>query len=203
MEKNNLKVFINPGHCQPMDPGAVRELEIDGKKESLIEADINLQIGKILTKLLENDGFNVIMEQSDNIHGERASRTKDPQLFEDSIVYHANKNQCNIFISLHCDAFGSNNAYGTTVFYHPGSVNGSRLANDIQSEICNQLNMEWRDQNTEKAKDLWVLTDTNMPAILVEMGFLSNINDGRKLLYKQNEFAKAMKDGICKYFGVA
>lgn len=182
------KVFINPGHCQKLDPGAInKELHIN-------EAEIVFDIGEMLYQQLQSRGYTVYLEQSNNLAGE------DNQPYAESVCYHANKEQCNLFISLHCNAFTTKEAHGTEVFWHPGSQQGKEIGQEIQKNITDRLGTENRYPNMEKGKKLIVINSTKMPAVLVELAFISNDDDAKKLITRKYDFANAIADAVDTFF---
>lgn len=185
------RVFVNPGHCPGIDPGAINhELELQ-------EAKICLEIGGLLCAQLKDLGFSVKMEQSDNIHGENGYSYKD------SVVAHANSWPADIFISLHCNSFSSPSAHGTEAFYYPTSIESKRLAEYCRNLICATCGTDIRYPSMEKGRKLWVCRDTIMPSTLVELAFISNPVDAIKLRDKQDSFASALATAINNYFNEA
>ena len=61
-----MKVFINPGHCPGVDPGAVNN------ELGITEADIVHDIGTMVTDYLDKAGCEVMLLQSNNLCGEAA-----------------------------------------------------------------------------------------------------------------------------------
>lgn len=184
----SYKVFINPGHCPGIDPGAINH------EKHLVEAEISREIGGLLTQKLRDLGFEVDCEQSDNICGE------DGYDYAGSVCYHANKWQANAFISLHCNSFGSCSACGTEVYFHPDSVNGKRLAQLIQKKIVATCGTTERHPNPEVGRNFMVCKHTAMPAVLVELAFLSNPEDAEKLVAKKDSFASSIAEAVVEYF---
>lgn len=184
------KIFINPGHCPGIDPGAVN------KTHNVEEASIDLAVGNKLAAILREHGYDVTVEQSNNLCGE------DSQPWAESVIGHANNllGTSGLFISIHCNSYVNEDAYGTEVFCHPSSVKGKRCAELVQNSICSKLGTESRSPNMEQGRHYAVCKYTTMTAILVELAFISNENDFTKLVTNQDEFAEAIADGVLKYF---
>ena len=104
-----------------------------------------------------------------------------------------------IFVSIHCNASNDEAAKGTETFYFPGSETGRALARCIQSELvalCRTV-----DRNV-KTNDEWtVLLETAMPAVLVELAFLTNYAERAKLTSDmgKRQFAEGLVRGINRF----
>lgn len=175
-----MKIFINPGHCVGMDPGAINN------NWNVTEAEIVLKIGELVKHYLEAVEFDVTLMQSNNLAGE------DGQGYVGSVCYTANqKHKSDLFISLHCNAF-NRRAKGTEVFY--ASAAGQKLAQCIQNELVSTLNTV--DRGIKANNGLIVLRRTAMPAVLVEIAFIDSDEDCRLLILKQDEIARAIARGV-------
>ena len=175
-----LKIFINPGHSPNgiPDPGA--------GGFGLRECDIVLNIAKRLENYLINAGFEVATLQVDT-----------PSNTFSEIVDPANDWQADLFISIHCNAFNGV-AHGTETYYF-GSSAGKKLAESIQKHLITSLGTFDRGVREYAYA---VLRKTNMPAVLVETAFIDNESDNKLLANRENDFAKAIADGVCDYCGV-
>jgi len=180
--KNDLKGFtvaVDAGHGGS-DPGA--------SGNGLVEKEVTLAVSKKLQKQLENRGAKVIMTRKDDTYialGERARI--------------ANSVKTDIFVSVHLNSFSSASANGTETFYHANSKEGKKLAAEIQKELVKALKMSDRGVKVPPGGGFAVLNQTKMPAVLAELGFLTNKDDAKILKTKQNEAAKAISDGIGNY----
>ena len=71
------------------------------------------------------------------------------------------------------------------------------LASCIQRQVVGSLGTV--DRGVKARPNLVVLNSTHMPAVLVEMGFISNADDCRMLINQQDELARAIARGITDY----
>lgn len=71
------------------------------------------------------------------------------------------------------------------------------MAQQILVQITRQLQL--RDRGVKINPDFYVLRSTDMPAMLIELAFITNISDAQKLAYSQRIFAQAIYDGIVNY----
>jgi len=183
IEITPLKVCIDPGHGGS-DPGAVG---YNGDAYPN-EEDINLDIALKLKALLEAKNIKVIM-----------TRATDTTVTLQQRCDIANNNNCDIFVSIHCNSHEKESAHGTETYYYPGSVKGLDLANHVQSELVKQIGLT--DRGT-KSETYYVLKHTNMPAALTEVAFISNQTEFNLLsdsAFRQKA-AQGIANGILEYF---
>lgn len=186
------KIFINPGHAPNGEPDPGASNPISG----LRECDVALLIGNDLVPILEASGHEVQILQSDDL---------------EEIVYAANSWGADVFVSIHCNA-ANEIAKGTEicVFSSNGKRldcvpnNARRLGEAIQSRIVNSLGTVDRGlkPRTPGINGLYVLTNTNMPAVLVETAFIDQEDDAALLAdpEKQQVFSQSIADGLNDYF---
>ena len=83
-------------------------------------------------------------------------------------------------------------------------VDSTKLSIDIQKSLIYNLKKHYRGikDGGVRPAPFWVLVGTNMPAILIETGFISNKSEARKLINKtyQKRYAKYIAEGIDNYF---
>lgn len=177
-----MKVFLNPGHApngRP-DPGAVNN------ETGLRECDVALAVGKAAAHYLNAAGVETELLQSNSLS---------------AICEAANYSDVDIFVSIHCNAAVAEEANGTETWACAGSYRGSMLAKCIQDQIVDALGTTDRGVKiaTPGVNGLYVLTNTGMPAVLVELGFISNPDDTDILTNAQDALARAVARGITDY----
>jgi cell wall hydrolase/autolysin len=177
-----LKICIDPGHGGK-DPGATAQ--------GVNEKDIVLNVSTILKQLLERQGLQVIMTRTNDTFVELKDRCNI-----------ANREKADVFVSIHCNSASSTQAHGFEIFHSIGSTKGNKLSADIKLSVNENKSLIRADRGIKPA-NFTVLTGTNMPAVLVELAFISNDADREILKTKQNEFAKAICKGICNYLGIS
>lgn len=175
------KICIDPGHGGK-DPGATAQ--------GVNEKDIVLNVSTILKQLLERQGLQVIMTRTNDTFVELKDRCNI-----------ANREKVDVFVSIHCNSASSTQAHGFEIFHSMGSTKGNKLSADIKSSVNENRSLVRADRGIKPA-NFTVLTGTNMPAVLVELAFISNDIDREILKTKQNEFAKAIAKGIFNYFNI-
>lgn len=177
-----MKVFLNPGHAPNgnPDPGAVNE------ETGLRECDVALAVSKAAESYLNAAGVETELLQSDSLY---------------EICETANNSDADIFVSIHCNAAEAEEANGTETWACAGSYRGGALADCIQSQIVDALDTTNRGVKiaTPGVNGLYVLTNTDMPAALVELAFISNPGDEEILANAQDALARAVARGITDY----
>jgi N-acetylmuramoyl-L-alanine amidase len=175
-----VKVFLDAGHGGH-DPGA--------QGNGLVEKNVNLEIIKKVGDILDSKGANVIYR-----------RYGDSYTTLDGIVSLANESDADLFISVHCNASGSSSARGTECYTYMDTQSTRNLAANISSSISSSLGIPNRGIHSERFR---VITYTNMPAILIETGFLTNSSDAYQLRNNTSGFATAIANEIIDYLGIA
>jgi N-acetylmuramoyl-L-alanine amidase len=180
-----MKVFLNPGHDQDYDSGAVNP------KTGLRECDVAAAIGEKVKYYLEQAGCEVQLLQSDNLYYD--SQYNDRPV---AVCAAANDWPADVFVSIHCNA-ANTQARGTEVECCSVDGNGGKLAQYIQSQIVDSLGTV--DRGVKEMPGLIVIKHTDMPACLVEMAFIDNDADAQLLVNSEDEFARAIARGITDY----
>lgn len=173
-------VYIDAGHGGE-DSGAVGN--------GLFEKDINLAVSKQVTDKLKAEGAHPV-----------ASRSDDHFLTLEDRVAKASANHADLFVSIHVNS-GVASASGTETYFQSDyeGENSRRLAADIQSKLVSSL--QTRDRGV-KESDFYVITYSQMPSVLAELGFITNSSDADKLGSEQyqQKAADAIVDGIDSYY---
>lgn len=186
-----MKIFIDPGHnYSGYDTGA--------QGNNLREQDITFQVAQKLSKLLTDVGVEIKMSRNKITDNVGTSLTGSIN----GRINLANNFKADYFISLHCDSATSSSAKGSHIcVYKKDSVAG-KMANSINPYLLN-IGLEGRSELIVARTDLGVLKGTNMPAILIEMGFISNSRDANIQKNKQDELANAIFKGVCDFVGIS
>jgi hypothetical protein len=111
----------------------------------------------------------------------------------------ANDWGADIYISIHCNAFGNTASHGTEVYVYSTSSKIYPLAQKICDAICKEAGTTKRGTKTASFA---VLKQTNMPAMLIELAFITNPSDAKLLKNKQDDFVEAIFNEICKNYNI-
>ena len=157
-------VVIDPGHGG-IDPGTRSSTGVD-------EKTIVLAVAKDMVPLLKHDHINFVL-----------TRDRDKYVSLNDRVQIANRPGDRLLLSIHCDYFKQRGMDGFTVLYAQGASHDSHVAAHLiaaglihEGFTCHNVRMDTRG--------LEVLDKSNCPAVLVELGFMSDPHDLRYLTSK-------------------
>lgn len=187
-----IKIFIDQGH----NPTGYHNTGAVGN--GLVEQDINYQVGIYLMNLLNSDArfeARVSRPTPTTVLG----TTNSTSLAER--VRMANSWPANYFISIHCNSNVNPAINGTEVYIFQYYNQAHWLAEQVLTGITQMVGT--KDNGVRLNPALYVLSRTQMPSILVELGYLSNWADAQKLRNNQYQFAYGIYLGIMRYFGFA
>ena len=187
------KIVLDPGHGGE-DPGAIGPTGVT-------EKSITLRVAEMAQELLEEAGAKVIMTRTEDteVSPKHRQATDIDELQARCDI--ANKAGADIFISIHMDSFVNRKAGGTTSYYYAkGSAASRKLAAAIQDAVVKEIQTESRGV---KSCNFYVVRHTKMPAILLEVAFVSNPQE-EKLLDSDigvKHAAVGLARGIAAFFG--
>ena len=181
-EGNRHVVVIDPGHGGS-EPGAIYG--------GIAEKDLNLAIAKELNKLLLKAGIKTYMTRNDDTY---------VSLYQRSGM--ANKLNADLLISIHNNADSSNGTKGSMSLYYPlgGNSNGNLSAKAFANIVQNKLNGELNTGNLGiiPRPYLAVLRTAKMPAVIAEVGYMSNPNELKKL--NTSSFKQSAAEALRRQF---
>ncbi|SCI86863.1 Sporulation-specific N-acetylmuramoyl-L-alanine amidase [uncultured Clostridium sp.] len=166
-----MKFYLDFGHGGK-DSGALG-------KNNTKESDIVLKIGLIIKEILEKSNEKVITTRENNTYYTLSQRFNK-----------ANKENCDYFISIHMNSSTNTSAKGTETWVYNLNSKISTLGKNLTSNISKNLNTP--NRGVKESKKFSVLKNTKMPAIIIEIDFISNpeIED---LCKKENYLQKLAK----------
>ena len=184
-----IRIFVDQGH-NPSGANAGAE------GYGLREQDVNYQVGTRLAQLLGGDPrFEVRVSRSTPTQALGNSNAASLQ----ARVNLANTWPADYFVSVHCNANRNPDINGSEVYVYREGTQAYWLAQHVLQSLCRSAGT--RDNGVRLNPSLYVLRKTNMPAILVELAYLSNLGDARKLREDPESFAQGIYQGILSYFG--
>ena len=185
----SIKIYVDQGH----NP---RDFNTGAEGNGYFEQDITYDIGIRLAALLRaNPDFEVRLSrpESDTVLGysnatSLSTRTRD-----------ANRWGADLFLSLHTNAASNSNASGSEALIYSRS---SLVAYGVAEDILDSLNEATglRNRGVVERPGLYVLKETNMPAVIVEMGFISNPGDADLMVNSPELFARGIYNGIVDFY---
>lgn len=175
-------LVVDPGHGGS-DPGTI------GNVLGVFEKDVVLPISLELGRLLEEQGAIVVYTRNDDRYVSYFDR-----------VAIANMVNAEIFISVHANSYEGTAARGVETLYNPLYLENFRLAQVVQSELVNHLDA--KNRGVRPRTDLHVLNNAEMPAVLVEVGFVSHPEEEKLLIDPdyQKKIAEGLLNGVLLFF---
>lgn len=188
-------IVIDPGHGG-FDPG---KLGTTGKDEK----EINLAISLYLREYLEQSGSIVIMtrEEDVDLYVDDGSNRKMKSIDLTSRKNIITENSPSVFLSIHVNSFPESKYYGAQTFYPKNNEEGKKLANIIQEELIRVLDNE-NKRTALESDSIYIIKGLDIPAVLIECGFLSNPQEEQRLndpKYQQ-KIAWSIYIGLQRYF---
>ena len=193
----NKIVYLDAGHGG-YDPGA--------SYFGISEKSLTLAIQSRVKAKLESEGYQVVTTRTSDTYVDLTDRSRA-----------VNASESDIFVSIHINASGSSAAQGIETYYYqpyaeyPSRINATyhanptrlsmsdTLANAIQSSLINATGAQ---NQGVKRQTFAVLRETTAPAVLLELGFLSNPQEAARLSTSdyQETLANAIVAGIKSYY---
>jgi len=175
------RVVIDPGHGGK-DPGSV--------SFDLVEKNLTLDLALRIERILIGKGISVELTRRTDVFVDLAARAEV-----------ANRFPRTLFLSLHFNAHEDRSIGGTETLYWPGSEQGHELASFIQSELGRRLVTRNRGFRPERLK---VLELTQVPAVLVECGFITNRWESQRCGadWFRQVLAEEIVQGLLRYRGI-
>ncbi len=189
-------IIIDAGHGAP-DGGAVGD-------SGVLEKDLNLAVAQRLQKFMESGGVQVLLTRSDDngiydisgsIKNKKVSDIKNREKF-------MQETDADVFVSIHMNKFSEKQYSGPQVFYSVNDDDSKRLAECIQGNMISALSPKSEREIKPADKNIYLLKNATIPAVLVECGFLSNPEEEIKLKDEnyQRKLAWAIYCGLIEYF---
>ena len=187
-----IKIYIDQGHNPTGYPNTGASWY--GQQEQ----DVTYDVGRYLAGMLREDGrFDVRLSRpaEDTVLGTSNATSLRRRVAE------ANEWGANYFISIHANASENTAANGTEVYVYRFYTQANWLAEHVLQGIVDAVGT--KDNGVRARTNLYVLRRTAMPAILVELAYMSNPGDAEKLRRDRYAFALGIYRGILRYFGFA
>jgi N-acetylmuramoyl-L-alanine amidase len=180
---SNRIIILDPGHGAH-DPGA--------SKNQVTEKAITLKVGNLVEAKLKKAGAKVIMTRSNDTFLSLEQRTD-----------FAKKNFAETFVSIHVNSATSTSAKGSETYFdsslNANSAESKSLATYIQNNLVKRANMVNRGVKDNR---FYVIRNTNVAAVLVELAFISNADDYKKLTSDAylEIYAESIYQGLQQYY---
>lgn len=194
-ENRHPTIIIDAGHGGE-DIGATG---VNGRYEK----ELNFELSMILGEYLRKAGFAVVYTRTeDKLLYTEEQNIKGFRKINDlkNRVAIANSYDDALFISIHMNSFSMPKYSGLQVYYAEAAEGSDVLAETIQSEVRERIQQN-NNRKIKKGSDIYILEHAQIPAVLIECGFITNPDECEKLSQKeyQKELSFAILCGIIEY----
>lgn len=189
---DNRTIVIDPGHGGE-DPGA--------SENDIIEKHLNLDVSLKLNSFLTGAGYNTILTRTEDKllykQGEE-NRKKFFDLRNREEI--ANTYENSLFVSIHMNKFPASYCKGLQTFYSENNPESKIIANSVQENI-RLLQTDNKRAIKSGNQTIYLLEKLQMPAVLIECGFISNPEEAKLLINEdyQKALALSIYCGIAEY----
>ena len=169
-------VIIDAGHGGP-DGGT-------SSQDGTLEKDINLMIAHKLNDFLISMGVETVMIRTDDVsvHDDDAETIREKKVSDiKNRLSVLNNTDNSVFVSIHQNHFSQEKYSGTQVFYSKNNPDSRVLADSIRHSVITGLQPENSREIKQSGQEIYLLYHAENPAVMVECGFLSNIEETEKL----------------------
>lgn len=184
-----IRVYIDQGH-NPQNPNAGAE------GSGYREQDLVYRIGVELFNLLQNDpNYTARLSRPTPNTTIGTSNASSLRLR----VEDANSWGANLFLSLHTNASSNPSATGSEALVYSETTPAYSIGENILRELTRITGL--RNRGVKLRPGLYVLRRTAMPAVLVELGFITNQSDADLMANNPALFARGIYEGLNDYYG--
>jgi N-acetylmuramoyl-L-alanine amidase len=205
-----VTIVLDPGHnrypnlgVEPIGPGSsILKIKDGGGTHGVVtgqsEASVVLRIAFRLRRLLREDGLHVIMTRHKTCCRSKGNRLR---------ARIANRAHASLFLRIHADGSTDHAVRGTSMLYpafHRGWTDdiygrSRQAARIVQARLVRRLG--WPDRGLVARSDLTGFNWANVPAILTEVGFLTNPVEDRALRRRRTvrRIARGLEGGVLHY----
>jgi N-acetylmuramoyl-L-alanine amidase len=176
---NKVDIVLDAWHGGE-DPGANRG--------DAVEKEITLEVAEMTKAILEESDYKVGMTRDTDCYIELGKRAK-----------FANERKAKVFVSIHCNSSEDYSGKGIETYYtEQKGLEDEILAGMIQESLINQTDANDRGI---KVANYTVIVRSDMPAVLVEVGFLTDAEEKEQLQEEayQRKLARGIAEGVKRY----
>ncbi|AOC89703.1 N-acetylmuramoyl-L-alanine amidase CwlD [Bacillus sp. L381] len=187
-------IYLDPGHGGP-DGGATGS--------NHLEKDITLEVASRVRDYLQEQGALVIMtRETDTDLAPEGMKGYSRRKAEDlrKRVELINRSEAELYISIHLNAIPSPKWSGAQSFYYGKYEENEKVAKYIQDEL--RINLENTTRKAKRIHGIYLMQNVTKPGALVEVGFLSNPAEAKRLSQPkyQDKIASSVYKGVLRYF---
>lgn len=173
--------------------------------DGTLEKDLNLQIALKLNEMLNSFGVKTILiRDSDiSIHDDTAKTIRQKKISDlKNRLNVINNTDESVFVSIHQNHFGESKYHGTQIFYSKNNPDSRTLADCIRMPVVTYLQTDNTREIKQSGTEIYLLNNAQSPSVMIECGFLSNIDETKQLKNEkyQQKLAFIISLGIIDYF---
>lgn len=191
---NGFTIIVDPGHGG-IDGGVCRG-------EDLLEKNINLALAKQLRSVLRKKGYGVKMtRETDKDVSDLLPNGSDTRHRRDvhGRAKYINESNGDLFVSIHVNSCEDPYTRGAITFFTADDPQSELLAEEIQNHLnpvtrAEPQAGEYFHENI-RAGEFYLLLNTNIPGVIIEVGFITSPSD--KKLLATNSYRKKLAEAIC------
>lgn len=190
--EDSVLLVIDPGHGGE-DGGC-------SSADGLLEKDLNLSIAQDISAILNAAGYTTVLTRTEDMllydmYRDRVDYTGYKKIYDlKNRMRFTEETQAKYFVSIHMNKFPQTQYSGLQVYYSPNDPGSVQMADMIQSYVQKYIQPENDRQTKESTKGIYLLHRMEIPAVLVECGFLSNAEEAT--LLADASYRKTLSLGI-------
>lgn len=198
LQKRNV-IVIDPGHGGE-DGGCVSD-------NGILEKDLNLIIANKLRYILSASGYDVRMTRQEDkmvydMYDDLSDYKGKKKLFDlKNRIKFAKENSADMFVSIHMNKFPISKYKGLQVYYSPNNDGSESIARLVKDNNHSYLQKDNERDIKSAGTNIFILNRLEIPAVLIECGFLSNAEEAELLcdeIYR-NKLALVIATSLIKY----
>ena len=202
-QPHNITICIDPGHGFD-DSGCSSDLLPDST-----EKELTLLFSNLIKNKLEQLGYTVVMTHDGNTFPQEFNENGNNKYSPEERTAYANSLDIDYYMSIHCDSYDDDYSIGGTRIYYCESDRKKQSYSDaVANAIQFRLNQAFPNDkeaavhNMKVSESYYVIRETYAASSLIEIGFITNAADVRKLTDEewQKTFSVAVAEGIDDYF---
>ncbi|MBR2848077.1 MAG: N-acetylmuramoyl-L-alanine amidase [Clostridia bacterium] len=172
VETSPLVIVLDPGHGGE-DGGA-------SGADGTVEKDLNLTVAKAVGDILTAAGYDVRLTRTDDrllydLYGDLSDYTGHKKTYDlRNRLRFAREADADLFVSIHMNKFPEEKYKGLQVYYSPGAAESQTIADTVQNYAKLYLQKDNTRVTKRSSSAIYLLSRAEMPAIMIECGFLSN-----------------------------
>ena len=191
-ENSGIVFVLDAGHGGE-DAGAVAA-------DGTLEKDLNLEITLLLSEILELNGNKVRLTRSEDTllydhYNDLDDYTGQKKVYDlRNRLKIAQERENSIYVGLHMNKFAQEKYRGLQVYYSPNNDLSYQIATDIKESVKTNL-QPYNNREIKRAdSSIYILNRAEMPSVLIECGFISNLEE--LSLLKSEDYQKALSISI-------